>query len=93
LVREDAMNKLFGWVLGLTKVGKVINGARDFLAGKKTYVAGAALALPAILTIVQSFADQGSSYLLTLTTTPEYQHLIEGIGFITGRAALGKFGK
>lgn len=84
------MGKVFEWVLGLTKVGKNINFVREKLMGYKTYIAGAALALPAILKIVQSFTDEGTPYLLRLTSTPEYAMLLNGIGFITGRAAISK---
>ncbi len=87
------MNKLLAWILGKTKVGTIIDKSRELLAGKKTYIAGAALAVPALITVIQNFSDQGAGYLLGITATPEYQHLLEGIGFITGRAAIGKLGK
>jgi hypothetical protein len=84
------MNKLMAWVLGATKVGKVIERIRAFLWGKKTYIAGFATALPALVTIVSKFADQGGAYLLGLPSTEEFSALMLGVGMITGRAAITK---
>jgi hypothetical protein len=70
--KETTMNKLMAWVLGATKVGKVIERIRAFLWGRKTYIAGLATALPALITIVSKFADQGGAYLLGLPTTEEF---------------------
>jgi hypothetical protein len=88
--KETTMNKFMAWILGATRVGKVVEKVRAFLWGKKTYIAGLATAIPALLTIVSKFSDQGGAYLLGLPTTEEFAALMLGIGMITGRAAITK---
>lgn len=84
------MTKVLDWVLSKTKIGKVIGKVQDALKGKKAYIAGGALAIPALLTIVQNFSDQGTGYLIGLTTTPEYTLLLEGLAVMGLRAAITK---
>lgn len=84
------MSKFMAWILSATKVGKAIESVRSALWGKKTYIAGAATAVPALLTIITKFSDQGTPYLLSLPSTEEFVALMAGIGMITGRAAITK---
>jgi hypothetical protein len=84
------MGKLIAWILNMTKVGKVVGKTQTFLDGKKVYLAGAAIAVPALVTIITKFADQGTPYLLGVMTMPEWDSLMLGIGMMAGRAAIAK---
>lgn len=84
------MNKLLSWVLSLTKLGKGVDKARGFLSGKKAYLAGAAMVVPALVTIITQFADQGTGYLLGVTGTEEFRLLLEGLSVMGLRAAIAK---
>lgn len=84
------MNKVIAWVLSFTKIGKVVEPVQKFLSGKKAYLAGAALAIPGILTIAQKFSEGGVAYLLTVTHTPEFELLMQGLGIMGLRAAITK---
>ena len=86
------MSKALAWVFGATKIGKVVEKARVFLWGKKTYLAGLSTAVPALFLIVNEFAEKGTPYLLALPSTEEFSALMLGIGMITGRAAITKAG-
>ena len=82
--------KIIDWIFGKTKVGKMVEKLRVNLGGYKTYLEGAALAIPAILNIIANISDQGTGYLLTITGREEYRLLLEGIGLITLRAGIKK---
>lgn len=84
------MNKAIAWVLSFTKLGKVIEPVQKFLSGKKVYLAGSAMVIPAVLTMVQNFADQGTSYLLGVVHTPEWALFLNGLGLMGLRAAVTK---
>lgn len=84
------MNKIFSWILSFTKAGKVLEPVQRFLSGKKCYLSGTALAVPALITIIQSFSDQGAGYLLTITASPEWALLLNGLGLMGIRAAITK---
>lgn len=66
------MNKLFGWILGMTKIGKAAKGVQDFLEGKKQMLASLAAAIPATLQIMMNFTSMGAPYLLHVASTPEF---------------------
>lgn len=70
------MKKVFGWLLGFTSIGKKIN---EFFDGKKQALASLATALVAIATIISKTAEQGTGYLLTVATTPEFLAASGGI--------------
>lgn len=72
------MNKIFEWILGLTKIGKILTSIQEFLDGKKQIIASLATAIPAILLIIKNFSEQGNAYLITIAHTPEF--LAAGIG-------------
>ena len=84
------MNKLFAWVLSMTKLGKVVDPVQKFLSGKKVYLAGAAIGVPALVSIIQGFAESGLAYLLHVSATPEFQRLMEAIAAMGLRAAVTK---
>ena len=84
------MGKVINWILGFTKIGKIVGSVQGFLSGKKTYLAGAAVAVPAMVAIITKFADQGSGYLLQITGTPEWDALMVGLGMMGLRAAVSK---
>lgn len=76
------MGTLFGWLLGLTKIGKMFESIRQFLDGKKQAIASLAAAIPAIFLIIKNFTDQGNTYLITIAHTPEFLAASAGlIGF------------
>lgn len=62
------MDKMITWFLGFTRLGKAI----EFLDGKKQMFAALATALAATATIIAKFAEQGTSYLLHVASTPEF---------------------
>lgn len=84
------MNKILTWFLSFTKLGKVVEPVQQFLSGKKAYLAGAGLAIPALITILTKFSEQGTGYLLTITGTPEWALLLNGLGVMGLRAAITK---
>jgi hypothetical protein len=84
------MNKMLAWVLSLTKLNKVVTPVQSFLSGKKAYIAGAALIVPALATMIQNFSDGGVSYLLAVTHTPEFDAFMQGVGIMGLRAAISK---
>lgn len=84
------MNKIVAYVVSLTKLGKVIVPVQKFLSGKKAYMAGASLVVPALLIMIQNFADYGVEYLMRLPSTEEFRTFLEGIGIMGLRAAVTK---
>lgn len=80
------MKKLIGWIAGFTKVGKIVKGTQDFLDGKKQYIAGLSMMLPALVTIIQKFQTGGLEYLLGATQSPEYLALAGGFAIIANAA-------
>ncbi len=86
------MNKVLGWILSKTRLVKVTDPVQKFLSGKKVYLAAAAIAIPALVTILSNFSDNGMAYLLTITHTPEYRALMEAIAGMALRAAVTKAG-
>lgn len=84
------MNKMLAWFLSFTKLGKVVTPVQSFLSGKKSYLAGTAIVVPALVTIITKFSDQGTSYLLGVTHTPEWMLLMNGLAVMGIRAAITK---
>src|SRR5678815_1611384 len=84
------MGKVFGWILSFTKAGKAANPVQKALSGKKSYLSGLALAVPALITILLTFSDQGVPYLLHVSNSPEFMALMNGIGLMGLRAAITK---
>lgn len=84
------MSKILTWILSFTKIGKVVEPIQKFLVGYKSYLAGLALVIPALLTILQKFSDQGLGYLTTITATEEWIMLVNGLGIMGIRAAIAK---
>lgn len=66
------MNKIYAWILGMTKVGKAVKQVQVYLDGKKQIIASLATAIPATLLIIQKFTDQGTTYLVSVASTPEF---------------------
>lgn len=77
--------KLFGWVVGITSVGKKVNG---FLDGKKQMLVSLGSALAATSVIVAKIAEQGTAYLVGMASTPEFS--TASIGWIGFFNALGR---
>lgn len=84
------MNRVLTWILGFTKLGKVTEPVRKFISGKKSYLAGAGLAIPALMTILTRFSDQGTGYLVIITSTPEWALLLNGLAVMGLRSAITK---
>lgn len=84
------MGKAIAWILSFTKVGKVAEPVQKWLSGKGTYLSGAALAIPAFITILQKFSEQGLPYFGNLMQSPEWGALALGIGMIRIRGAITK---
>lgn len=84
------MNKIVTWLLGLTRIGKIVEPVQKFLDGYKAYIAGTAILVPALATILTSFSQQGLSYLTAIVSTPEFKQLMEGWAVIALRAGLAK---
>lgn len=84
------MAKILAWFLSFTKLGKIVTPIQTFLSGKKVYLSGIAIALPALISIITKFADQGTSYLLTVMHTPEWDLLLNGLAVMGLRAAISK---
>lgn len=84
------MGKAVAWILGFTKIGKAVEPVQGFLSGKKAYLSGAAIAIPALIMIIQKFSDQGVAYLLTVVHTPEWNLLLNGLAIMGLRAAITK---
>ena len=87
------MNKIVTWFLGFTKLGKVSEKVQGWLSGKKAYLAGTGMMIPALITIISAFADQGMGYLTGIHGTPEFKQLMEGWAIIALRAGLAKAAK
>lgn len=81
---------MLNWILGLTKVGGMVSKLQGFLDGKKTYIAAAGLMVPALVTIIQNFSQQGASYLVHVAATPEFKQLMEAWAGIALRSAIAK---
>lgn len=84
------MGKIVTWFLGLTKIGKAVEPVQNFISGYKSYIAGLGLAIPAILTMVQAFGEQGTGYLVNVANTPEWTMLLNGLAIMGIRAAISK---
>jgi len=65
------MNKLYAWILGMTKVGKVVKQVQTFFDGKKQIIIGLGTAIPPTILIIQNFTEQGLPYLMGIGHTPE----------------------
>ena len=80
------MNKLLGWFLGMTKLGKAYSGVQTFLDGKKQYIAGTALLIPGLCGVLLKLHDTGLSDLPNLLKSEEYLSMIAGFGVIANAA-------
>lgn len=74
------------WIVEKTKVGKFVKATQDWLDGKKQYIAGASMAFPALVTIVQHFQTGGVQYILGATHSPEYLAFTAGLAIIANAA-------
>lgn len=81
---------MINWLLKLTKVGKLAYYVQEYLDGKKTYIVGAATAIPALANILLSVSKDGLPAILNAVHTSDWTQLMLGIGMITGRAAIAK---
>lgn len=84
------MGKIMNWILSLTKLDKVVLPVQQFLSGKKVYLAGLAIGVPALVAVIQGFSAGGVGYLMHVTSTPEFQHLMEAIAAMGLRSAVTK---
>lgn len=84
------LNKIVDWFLSLTKLDKIVTPVQNFLDGKKAYLAGSAILVPALVTILQNFSAHGLGYLSGITTTPEYLAFLNGLAVMGLRAAISK---
>ena len=83
------MNKIIGWIAGMTSVGTYVKKAQGFLDGKKQALAGLGTGVAGTLTILANFSaeDGGLPYLLQVAGTPEF--LAASGGWIAFFNALG----
>lgn len=82
--------KIVTWILGFTKLGKIFVPVQKFLDGKKVHLAGAALAVPALISILQKIGEQGMDALPHIVNSDHWETLMLGVGMIAGRAAVKK---
>lgn len=80
------MNKLLGWVLGMTKLGGVYKGAQKFLDGKKAYIAGTAMMIPGLCGVLIRLSETGLSDIANLMKSEEYLSMIGGFYMIANAA-------
>ena len=71
---------------------KAIRSIQEFLSGKKTYLAGAALAVPALVEVLLAFADGGIKGIPGILKSETWMQLMAGVMAMTGRAAIAKAG-
>lgn len=83
---------MINWILKLTKVGGAVDKVRVFLDNKKTYLVGAATAVPALVGLILDFQQNGVSAFSNITNNRNYELLMVGLAMITGRAAISKAG-
>lgn len=84
------MGKLLGFILKFTKLGKATEPVQKFLSGKKSYLAGLGLAVPALLVMIQKFADQGVAYFPVVLSSEEWTLFMNGLAVMGVRAAITK---
>jgi len=84
------MKKIIAWVISFTKVGKVVTPVQKAISGKKSYLAGISLIVPALITMIQSFSDRGVAYLMEIPNTAEFVMFMNGLGLMGIRAAITK---
>lgn len=84
------MLKVFAWFKSIKKLSAIIKAVQKFLSGKKAYISGVGLIIPALVDILTKFSDQGISYLVGVTSTSEWALLLNGIGVMGIRAAITK---
>lgn len=84
------MKKIIALIVSKTKLAEYFDIVRKALSGWKTHMAGLALAVPALVTILGGIADQGMPYVMELTAKPEYLKMMEGIGLMTLRSGISK---
>lgn len=84
------MKKVLTWVLSFTKLGKVVDPAQEWLSGKKSYLAGLAIMVPALISMILGFSDHGLPYLLSINQTPEFVEFWNGVAIMGIRAAITK---
>lgn len=84
------LSKIVDWILSLTKLDRIVTPVQAFLDGKKSYLAGAAIIIPALVTILQNFSAHGVGYLTGITATPEYLAFLNGLAVMGIRAAIAK---
>jgi hypothetical protein len=76
------MKKLFGLLLGTTRVGKAAKKVQKYLDGKKQLLTGLIGAIPATLLIIQKFQEGGIEYILKAAESPEYAAALLGWGLV-----------
>lgn len=84
------MDKIVTWILGFTRIGKIIEPVQKFLDGYKAYLAGTALMVPALVVILTRFSESGAGYLAGIMSTAEFKSLMEGWAIIALRAGIAK---
>jgi len=75
------MNKIFGWLAGMTAAGKYVKKAQMLLEGKKAMLAGLGTGIAGTLTIIGNFSREdggGLPYLLHVAATMEFQTAMGG---------------
>lgn len=66
------MKGLLAWIIDGTKVGKVLKSIQALLDGKKQLLVGISTAIPATVTILTKYGEQGNAYLVNIASTSEF---------------------
>lgn len=83
---------MFKTIKGAITGMKAIRSVQEYLSGKKTYLAGFALAIPALVDVLMTFADGGIKAVPGIVKGESWLQLMAGIMAMTGRAAISKAG-
>ncbi len=76
------VKKLLIWILGKGRIGTTLEKTRQAVDGKKQLLASLAAAIPASITIIHNYGENGTPYLLNVASTPEFTAAMAGwIGF------------
>lgn len=79
-------------VKGALAAMKFVTVLQKWLSGKKTYLSAAAIAVPALVEVINLFADNGLRAIGGISKTEAWAQLFVAIGLMSGRAAIAKAG-
>ena len=79
-------------VKGAIAAMKFVSGLQKWLSGKKTYLSAAAIAVPAVVEVINMFADNGLRGIGGITKTDAWAQLFAAFALMSSRAAIAKAG-